>query len=73
MKERFSSEFFQARLGCLKAALEKGLDLDNPDQQAPLWMRIGVKLLEKGIKITPTLLDDIDKSGGTDHPDPYFG
>jgi len=62
---------FEARLHCIHTARNKGFDLSSNSQIAP-WVKEGVALLDQGVEITPELLDQIDRYGGTDHPDPWF-
>ena len=67
----FKDICFQARLKCIEEARSNNFDL-GPDNQIAHWVREGVALLAKGEEITPELLDNIDRHGGTEHPDPWF-
>lgn len=62
--------FFIARLNCIIEAAKNNFELDNPELQSPQWLRFGVRLYKSGVVITPKIIDDLDRSGGTDHPDP---
>ena len=60
--------FFQARIYCIETAIKGCFDVTG--SQTPQWLREGVRLSRQGVNITPQRLDEIDKLGGTDHPDP---
>lgn len=62
------------RIRVIEAAYKRGFrsrNINPSDQYAP-WFREGIWLLEQGQKVTTEDLERADRSGGTDHPDPWF-
>lgn len=45
----------------------------NLGDQPALWMKRGLEILEAGRDLTAEMMKNIESSGGTDHPDPWFG
>lgn len=54
-------------------AYARGLRSNNLGEQPAPWMLHGLKILESGGKLTEDAIATINRSGGTDHPDPWFG
>lgn len=74
MTEILISDFDKVRLGLIRDAYMRGIrygTIDPNSQPAP-WFVHGLRKMEQngGLEVTPEELDRIDKSGGTDHPDP---
>lgn len=63
----------EAVLKSIREAFEKGFDVDDPNNQVSPTIRIGVKRLKEGKELTVEDVAEIEKAGGTDHPDPWFG
>lgn len=56
----------------VKSAYDRGLRSNNLDSQPAPWLVRGLQILEKGEDLTSDKIDRINRSGGTDHPDPWF-
>lgn len=68
--ERSSAEIL---LESIKYAFKMEFDVDNPNNQTPQVIRIGVKRLKEGKELSLEGIKDIETWGGTDRPDPWFG
>ena len=58
-------------LNSIYEAYHKGFNVDDPDNQISPTIRIGVKRLREKKSLTPEDITEIEKMGGTDHPDPW--
>lgn len=63
----------ESLLKTIHYAFEKGFDVDDPNSQTSQVVRLGVKRLREGKKLTIEEVSQFEKWGGTDHPDPWFG
>ena len=68
--ERSSAEIV---LRNIRSAFENGFDVDDPEKQISPTIKIGVKRLRGGKVLSLEDVEKIEKAGGTDHPDPWFG
>ena len=68
----FEKSCFEAQLHCINTSIEKSFDVTNPDRQPAQWLKEGVRLKKLNRELTRQLLAEVDKYGGTDHPDPTF-
>ena len=68
--ERSSAEIV---LKSIQYAFENGFDVDEPGKQVSPTIRISVKRLREGKTLSLEDIEQIEKAGGTDHPDPWFG
>ena len=50
-----------------------GMRSDSLGEQPAPWVKAGLEILEKGGELTADKMKTIGDSGGTDHPDPWFG
>lgn len=57
----------------IKYAFENEFDVDDAGKQMSPTVRIGVKRLREGKGLSLEDVEKIEKMGGTDHPDPWFG
>jgi len=55
----------------IQTAYDNKWDVDDPERQFAPTIRIGVKRLKEGKKLTIEDVEKIEKMGGTDHPDPW--
>lgn len=60
------------QINTIIAAYGRGLRSINLGEQPAPWMLRGLQILESGGELTPDRIKDINLSGGTDHPDPWF-
>jgi hypothetical protein len=72
MTERIDNTdpFFIARYSCVINAVIEDYDVNNPNLQIAQWLRFAVAAFKQGVWPTAQLLQNFDKSGGTDHCDP---
>jgi len=65
----------EIRLDIIKKAYKSGMRYGRitPEMQIAPWLAIGLKRLEKNHNLTVSEIAEIDKMGGTDHPDPTLG
>ncbi len=54
-------------------AFNEGMRSDTLEKQPAPWMFYGLKILESGGDLSSKTIEYINLSGGTDHPDPWFG
>lgn len=54
------------------AAFNDGMRSESLENQPAPWMYYGLKILESGEELSSNIIEDINRSGGTDHPDPWF-
>lgn len=66
------SRFYKIKTRTLRAAFEDGMRADHLEEQPAPWVKGGLELLEAGEGLSQEKLTAIDRSGGTDHPDPWF-
>ena len=51
---------------------DQGLRSSDLESQPAPWVLRGLQILEAGENLTPELIALINRSGGTDHPDPFI-
>ena len=56
----------------IKEQFEEGLRSVNLESQPAPWVLRGLQILEAGEDLTPERIALINRSGGTDHPDPFI-
>lgn len=71
MSEPFDLNSFQVEF--IKKAYAEGKRSSNLGDQPAPWLLRGLMILEAGGELTVNRLIAIEKAGGTDHPDPWFG
>jgi len=54
----------EARLHCIKIAVDQGFDVEGDSQSAP-WLKEGVRKAKSGEMVTVADLREFDKSSGT--------
>lgn len=64
------SFLFRARV--INREFRKGMRLNKLESQPSPWVKDGLRMLEDQNDFTPDDVKGIDRSGGTDHPDPWF-
>ena len=62
--EEWQREFVQNQF-------DEGLRSSNLGDQPAPWLLRGLQILEAGEKLTAQRIDDFNRAGGTDHPDPW--
>lgn len=60
-------------LAIVKSSFESGMRVANLGDQPAPWLKRGLEILEAGKELTAEKIKSIYLSGGTDHPDPWFG
>jgi hypothetical protein len=71
MKEKIYLSPEEIVLNSIHLAYDNGFNVDDPDNQISPTIRTGVKRLRENKPVTPEDIADIEKMGGTDHPDPW--
>jgi hypothetical protein len=63
----------EMKIDMIREAFGRGVRFENitPDMQLAQWLVIGLKRLGEGRDLVPEDIAEIEKMGGTDHPDPY--
>lgn len=61
------------QIDVIRSAFERGLRSNNLEDQPAPWLLRGLKILEEGGELTIAKIKAVNASGGTDHPDPWFG
>jgi len=57
----------------VKDSFAKGMRVAKLGAQPAPWVKRGLEILEAGGDLTAEKIKKINLSGGTDHPDPWFG
>ncbi len=63
--EQWQADFVQERF-------DQGLRSSDLESQPAPWVLRGLQILEAGEVLTSERIALINRSGGTDHPDPWF-
>jgi hypothetical protein len=67
----FSLEQWQADF--VNSSFELGMRVAKLESQPAPWLKRGLEILEAGGLLDADKIKSINLSGGTDHPDPWFG
>lgn len=64
---------YELQLEIVQLAFKNGLCSQKLEKQPAPWVLKGLEVLESGEELTPEMIKKFNLSGGTDHPDPWFG
>lgn len=70
---QFDISFEQWQANLVKHRFENGMRVASLGSQPSPWVKRGLEILEAGGVLTAEKIKQINLSGGTDHPDPWFG